>query len=916
MPETPRLPSRIIGSFALALTVAVGFTLLAPSRAAALSGGSHGAHAAPAHSSKNTDSMNARRRASRRASRTRRAASHRRRARSHRLRARSHRGRAHRRGYAQARRRSPLAEEARFVSASAPQPLHARGEEFAGAPSGVSLSFPRPVGLNVAARCVAVSVDGEREGFGGAERGPTPHQLRLYLLPGGAMPAAVQCSERGDPVPVAPAAPSPGGVLSDPIDPRYLTEQPFGESSLTDEPWRAYMDTWPASRLTGSLGINFNVTPAEAEDTAQLLQESGFTLARIEIGWNSVSYEHPESLASEASIDEKLQALQKHGLRPLILLNANSGEPGPTKAVTLETTEEAPAGATTVMLTAASAAHVVPGKTGFDYLAFGGNPDLLIASISGDVATLAMPLPKPLPAGAHRGATLLYAPFGPPETAAGEPNPAFQETLTGWLRYLATICRKAESIFGADGYDLEVWNELSFGSQFLHDENYYSPAREVGQGSVESALLDETVAYVRNPANGIGAGVGVSDGFASQSPYVSGATVPPGTTALSKHLYAEGFELQWGARENSSERAVAPVRGRRRHARAARKTPVRGRRRHARAGDTTPARGARLRARPAADERSRRVRARAAASAASPQAARIALPEYFLTGLAQDSIVRDLAPIATSIDGVPHGRFVAPEGGSPPQVWMTEYNLQHTGMVAEREGHPGESAGQLTPAQQEHLQAEIALRSLVAMINKGMSREYFYAVTGEGWNLVSEAFIAAVNANPNSYPGSQAGGETIEGFRRLMAQMQGPGPEGAARQLSLLSIAQEGDHAQPTGDGTAGDPNLYDREALAVLPFQSSPTRFVIPVYVMSENLTTIVKPLEGEESIYRFDLPSENFRITLGNLPESRMPPAVTAYDPIRGERIPARLVSRQGSKAIFEIAATDYPRLLELEY
>ena len=74
---------------------------------------------------------------------------------------------------------------------------------------------------------------------------------------------------------------SSGGTLTDPIDPRYLTETPFGTTSFWIQPWRAYLDTWPASRLEESLGINFNVSAPQAEATARLLQDSGFKLARI-----------------------------------------------------------------------------------------------------------------------------------------------------------------------------------------------------------------------------------------------------------------------------------------------------------------------------------------------------------------------------------------------------------------------------------------------------------------------------------------------------------------------------------------------------------------------------------------------------------------------------------------------------------
>ena len=61
--------------------------------------------------------------------------------------------------------------------------------------------------------------------------------------------------------------------------------------------------------------------------------------------------------------------------------------------------------------------------------------------------------------------------------------------------------------------------------------------------AVINRLLKETVAYVRDPANGISSEVGISDGFASQTPFPSGALAPLGMTALSKHLYNGAQQL-------------------------------------------------------------------------------------------------------------------------------------------------------------------------------------------------------------------------------------------------------------------------------------------------------------------------------------------------------------------------------------
>ncbi|HYM45552.1 MAG TPA: hypothetical protein VES65_05250, partial [Solirubrobacteraceae bacterium] len=569
------------------------------------------------------------------------------------------------------------------------------------------------------------------------------------------------------------------GARCDPIDPRYLTGVPFGRSSFWIQPWRAYLDTWPASRLLDSLGVNFDVKASAAHDVARLLHDSGFRLARVGINWSALSYSDPTKFTNESAIRTRLVALHDYGLRPLILLDANSVAPCPTKKVVLDTVTSAPAGATSVTLTASSAAEVLPGKTGFDSAVFNpskgthrhrgaraktavklspaqrrerrearraaagagltrlvlqGNPGILITKVSAShVASLSRPLPLALPAGEHKGTTLLYAPFGPPKLPDGSDNPAFQATLRGWLSYVATVSKLAQGIFGPDGYDLEVWNELTFGSQFLDSENYYTPA---GQGSrrtvtreVTKTLLNETVAYVRSPAHGIGSGVGITNGFADQTPFTSGAHSPAGLTALSKHLYTgvKSFPSEFHVTHGNvpldalGERdTVGP---------------------HGSAGSLTPLFVPRYQS---------------------------LFPEYYLTAVQTATIVRDLAPITTDIHGVPHGRHVSAHG-SAPQVWMTEYNLgtRSATPVGPDEVTP-ESSAQLTAADKAHFQAKALLRSLVAMVNKGMTREYFFHAAPGPLSLISESFSSTLAAHPNTYPGDQFGGETMTGLHNML----------------------------------------------------------------------------------------------------------------------------------------------------
>ncbi|MHB8240551.1 MAG: hypothetical protein ACYDHN_01045 [Solirubrobacteraceae bacterium] len=729
-----------------------------------------------------------------------------------------------------------------------------------------------------------------------------------------------------------------GETVSDTIDPRFLTDVPFGKRSFWLQPWRAYLDTVPASRLQEALGINFPADPAVAEPTAHLLHDSGFALARLAINWDAISYANPTEFKATnmASITTRLSALHKYGLRPLIVLNANSGDPGPLLHLKLETVSAVAAGAQSVTLTPASAALVIPGKTGFNSLTFGGSPDVLITAVSPHhVATLSRPLLHPLPAGSHGASTLRYAPFQAPLLAGGQPNPSFHETLAGWLSYVRAVCNAASAIVGPGGYDIEVWNELTFGSQFLNSEHYYSqssegtgeaeaesqaetesqaeaedPAESEGEAESEAeaeaegqaeedapvrrsaanpgrakvrlvskqirrALLEETVALIRNPANGFSPAVGITDGFASQTPFPSGADAPLGLTALSKHPYtgAKSFPAAFrearvrpinalGARDTSTKKSYVPL---------------------------------------------------------FVPTFQSLFPEYWLTATATETLTRDIAPFTTEVYGFPHGREVGPVGGSPVQKWITEFNVgSHRGAVVgpdEVTPQTGRSA-QLTVADRAHFQAKVALRSLVSNVNKGVSREYFFKAAPGGLSLIGPDFFSAAESNPQAYPGDQLGGETMGALHDMLSAVAGPGQGSQARQLELRSITQQGNHAQFTGDGTSAHPSLYDRDVLAVLPFQSSPTRFVIPVYVMTRDLLTLYEPQAPQTDVQRFDLPNESFKITLGNLPQAGPAPSVSAYDPLLKQATPARLVSREGTTAVFELAATDYPRLLTIQY
>jgi hypothetical protein len=636
--------------------------------------------------------------------------------------------------------------------------------------------------------------------------------------------------------------------LSDPIDSSQQSDLPFGTRSDWLQPWRAYLETLPASTLTNSVGINFNVAPEDAGPAARLLAASGFKRARIEVGWSAMSYAHPDQLQEPAGLEALLRGLKESGIRPLILLNANHGDPGPSETFNALVTHAAPAGARSVEVDAATAARIVPGLSGFNVP--GGPAAAFIATAisPSHQLQLSQPLPVPVPPGSYPMTTLRYGPFAPPFTSTGKPNPAFEETLAGWLAYVKAVTSDARAVMGGEGFDVEIWNELSFGSDFLNVGNYYNPvpASLQGVGSVEEQLLARTVQWLRAPGSGLPS-IGIGDGFADQTPFASGSTSPPGLTALDKHPYSGGLKRLPEAAPPNGIRDVNAL-----------GVPE---------GTQDPS-----------GNWSRPFVPTYTAF----------FPEYYLTAIQTEFMERDISPFTEFFNGAAHGRFTAPPGGStPPQVWITETNID-----------PAEAGG-LTPADERHLQAKAALRTLSAFVNKGVTALYFYAATGGEFGMIEA-----------SAPG---GGETMNAVRRFTQAFAGPSAIGEPRELSLAGVATQSDWTQFSGDGSAAHPSLYNREVVGFFPFQAAEHRFVVPVYVMTRDMATLYQPSAPATDLARYDLPPQEYRLKIGGVEGAHV--HVSATDPLSGASVPVRVISSATRSAVVEIPLTDSPRLLVLE-
>lgn len=652
--------------------------------------------------------------------------------------------------------------------------------------------------------------------------------------------------------------------VNDPIDPAYLTEMPFGYRSQWIQQWRAYLDTPPATTLADGMGINFNVPANQAQVAAQLLAASGIKRARVEIPWGDVSYTNPTTFSAASGLETIIAALRDNGIRPLILLDAHQGFPGPTLPFTATLTAAAAAGATSVQLDAATAARVVPGYTGLNI-----GPEaagVIFTSVnSSDVATLSQPLPSAFAAGSYPAATLLYQPFAQPLLANGSPNPGFQATLNGWLSYVDMAMKLVTNTYGSDNFDVEIWNELGFDSQSLNLGNYYNPLPVGTQGNTDLALLEATVNFLHDPANGW-PDVKVGNGFTNQSAIDPGGTQPLGVDAIDKHPYHQFTPYPWVVEEPGT----IPLN--------AQGQP-----------DYTMVNGT------VTDNFTPNYDA--------------FFPEWFLTGLQTETLTRDIAPITTQWAGLSVGRYTGPVGGTPPAMWITEDNMDPTTM--------NDTPDALTQSDYDHIHAKAALRTYVSYIGKGVQAVDLFAVDGfPNWNLVSPAFFTAAqvgNTSTYAYPGTASGGPTMDATRRLAATLAGAAPITTPRPLSLLGISSDSDAYQWLGDGTAAHPPLYDRDVLNFQPFQLTDDSWVAAVYVMTRDIAKVYNESLPSSDPTRTDLPPENFQITIGGVDAANL--TATATDPLSGDSVPVQIIARDGTQATIQLPVTDSPRMVTLD-
>lgn len=581
-------------------------------------------------------------------------------------------------------------------------------------------------------------------------------------------------------------------VVTPYIDPTHLTAAPFGWFSHWLQPWRAYLETIPATNFINGIGVNWNSDRIKNLPlVAEMLSKHGVKVTRVEISWNNIDFDNESQISPQnaSALKELLTILQQHQIRPLILLNAHQGAPCPVKFFERKVMANAATGAKEIQLNDVSELQI--GYSGLSNLSDYWAAEALITKIEGNTVTLSKPLPKEITAGTNVAmATLKYRPFSVPGSED------YQKSIAGWQKYVETATKFVnETLASANsqdrGFDLEIWNELSFGFHFLNINDYYADRPyQYNQDTIWDNLIEVTANYVAANSSQF-PGVGITNGFGNTIPWTASSKQPPQVNGISKHLY-------------SSTPKNYP--------------------------QDEPTGGIRVNMLRQEDK------------AGFVPTYRAQFPEYPATVLQTETATRDLAPITTDIYGTNHGRNARMVNGQvlPTPVWITEANIDPS------EGDPNISSDRALA-----IKAKAAARYFCFFLNKGAKQVQLFvaADSDKKYGVLQDNFLEYAAGADVSYPNDDRSytSPTLMVTSNLVNKMKEKLDSNLTqtRSLEVVSIADTHNGFQFAGNGTAQYPNLYNRDVFTFLPYQVNAKRFVIPYYVMTRD---IFKDMTAEE--------------------------------------------------------------------
>jgi hypothetical protein len=700
---------------------------------------------------------------------------------------------------------------------------------------------------------------------------------------------------------------TPSAKLDGPYENPTQANVPFGIISYYNQPWRAYMDTWAADKWLESLGTQWNVDRKYMEPLCRLFQETGLSSIRYEIGWGSMGWDDDLMPHVKANMKRDFTLFAKYGIRPLILLNAHHGVPCPVKDVNVTVVADAAKGDKTLKLK--SADGIKPGYTGIQHPEYIANYPTITKIDPDGTCTLSAGLPFDIKAGPFRLVQTKYQPFQGTKLKDGTPVPAAQETFNGWLAYVAAVTKTAREALGTDGqpdagFDLEVWNEQTFGSNFLDINRYYDQKIAFAESFTYThtramqpgyrpgatltfeqkgayAILPMTIDWAADPANKC-PGVRVISGFANQWPWDNGTGLWDHQYGFSRHYYTGGW------RDCSPE------------------TPLSGRN-----TGTIDALGNFDGKKDGKDWHT------IAPGSNFVPTFRCGFPEFMHSGFKTEMLSRDVTPDSRWGYMNGHGRYTHNGDYQWARVWQTEVNYDRNQVIDEvcKTAGVKRDDPRLLPMA-ARLAGKTLLRQYLFHAAKGLYRIYIFSPEPDpfGIGTLPKSFYTALEQN--QYQLTDAVRKQVPpewlGLRWLTTLMRTGEKLAAPRPLQVRELVEYQPRLAYAGDGTPAHPHRWNRDFFAVMPFQLSASKYVIPYYVVTLDMSHTWDATKDPLDPARYDMPPQQYDVTLDNV--NGVGATVSAYDPMSNAAVPVQIVRGTASSVTVRLHAVDYPRYLVL--
>ncbi|MDK1031039.1 MAG: hypothetical protein QGD94_03450 [Planctomycetia bacterium] len=248
---------------------------------------------------------------------------------------------------------------------------------------------------------------------------------------------------------------------------------PEGKRSLLMQPWRAYVETVPGTKLLNGVGIYYKHVPHNADHDAVigLLAECGFSFMRIAPHANIMPWDG-NKIGGRGEFLDQLRACKKHGIRPQMVLIGHAYQPCPIRRTSRKLVKTAAKGAREITLD--SVDGLVERYSGISTLTDYVSAEVIFTDINPktNVVKLSRPLPKEIKAGGGVSiATLKTLPLYPVGTKE------YEATVEQMLKYENAVLDWLDEV-GIDVFNLELWAglEWSGGRKYVMGINeYYDP---------------------------------------------------------------------------------------------------------------------------------------------------------------------------------------------------------------------------------------------------------------------------------------------------------------------------------------------------------------------------------------------------------------------------------------------------------